>query len=53
VPEGDTVWLAAQRMHEALAGDVLVKSDFRVPSLATVDLSGGPSSRSSPAASTC
>ena len=40
MPEGDTVWLAGQRLHEALAGDVLVRSDFRVPSLATVDLSG-------------
>jgi endonuclease VIII len=40
VPEGDTVWLAGQRLHEALAGDVLRRSDFRVPSLATVDLAG-------------
>lgn len=40
MPEGDTVWLAAQRMHEALAGRVLTRSDFRVPQLATTDLSG-------------
>ena len=40
MPEGDTVWLAGKRLHEALAGDVLLRSDFRVPSLATVDLSG-------------
>jgi endonuclease VIII len=40
VPEGDTVWLAAKRMHEALAGEVLTRSDFRVPQLATVNLSG-------------
>ena len=40
MPEGDTVWLAGQRLHETLAGDVLVRSDFRVPSLATVDLAG-------------
>ncbi|TAL21373.1 MAG: Fpg/Nei family DNA glycosylase [Frankiales bacterium] len=40
MPEGDTVWLSAKRMHEALAGKVLTRSDFRVPSLATVDLSG-------------
>lgn len=40
MPEGDTVWLAAKRMHEALAGEVLRRSDFRVPALATVDLSG-------------
>jgi len=40
VPEGDTVWLAAQRMHQALAGRVLTRSDFRVPQLATTDLAG-------------
>ena len=40
MPEGDTVWLAAQRLHGALAGSTLVRSDFRVPQLATVDLSG-------------
>lgn len=40
MPEGDTVWLAAQRMHEALAGRQLTRSDFRVPALATVDLTG-------------
>lgn len=40
VPEGDTVWLAARRLHDALAGRTLASSDFRVPRLATVDLSG-------------
>ena len=40
MPEGDTVWLAAKRMHEAFAGEVLTTSDFRVPQLATTDLSG-------------
>ena len=40
MPEGDTVWLAAQRLHAALAGDVLLRSDFRVPQLAEADLSG-------------
>jgi len=40
VPEGDTVWLVARRLHEALAGGVLVHSDFRVPQLATTDLTG-------------
>ena len=40
MPEGDTVWLAARRMHDALAGDELTRTDFRVPSLATVDLAG-------------
>ena len=40
MPEGDTVWLAAKRMHEALAGRALTTSDFRVPALATADLVG-------------
>jgi len=40
VPEGDTVWLAARRMHQALAGRVLTTTDFRVPQLATADLTG-------------
>ena len=40
MPEGDTVWLAARRMHEALAGRPLARSDFRVPRYATVDLVG-------------
>ena len=40
MPEGDTVWLAGRRLHDALAGRPLTRSDFRVPQLATVDLSG-------------
>ncbi len=40
MPEGDVVWYTAQRLHEALAGQVLTKSDFRVPRYATVDLRG-------------
>jgi endonuclease-8 len=40
VPEGDVVWYTAQRLHEALAGQVLTLSDFRVPRYATVDLRG-------------
>ena len=40
MPEGDTVWLAARRLHEALSGQTLLRSDFRVPSLATTDLNG-------------
>ncbi len=40
MPEGDTVWLAAKRMHEAFAATVLRRSDFRIPQPATVDLSG-------------
>jgi len=40
VPEGDTVWLAAERMRAVLAGEVLTRTDFRVPQYATVDLRG-------------
>jgi endonuclease-8 len=40
MPEGDTVWQAARRLHDALAGDVLIRSDFRVPRYATADLTG-------------
>lgn len=38
MPEGDTVWLTARRLHEALGGRPLVHAELRVPSLATVDL---------------
>lgn len=38
--EGDTVFATAVRMHEALAGQVLRRTDFRVPRFATADLSG-------------
>ena len=40
MPEGDVVWNTARRLHEALAGRVLTRSDFRVPRYATVDLRG-------------
>ena len=40
MPEGDVVWSTARRLHEALAGQVLTRSDFRVPRYATVDLRG-------------
>ena len=40
MPEGDTVWRACKRLNQALAGQILVRTDFRVPSLATTDLSG-------------
>ncbi|OAA24758.1 endonuclease-8 [Frankia sp. EI5c] len=40
MPEGDTVWLTARRLDAALAGRSLLRTDFRVPSLATSDLSG-------------
>ncbi|MDQ4108921.1 MAG: DNA glycosylase, partial [Actinomycetota bacterium] len=38
--EGDTVFATAARMHDALAGRVLTRTDFRVPRFATADLSG-------------
>ncbi|WP_350346972.1 DNA-formamidopyrimidine glycosylase family protein [Agromyces sp. G08B096] len=40
MPEGDTVFHAAHRLHDALAGSTVVRSDFRVPAFATVDLAG-------------
>ena len=40
MPEGDVVWYTARRLHEALAGRTLTRSDFRVPGLATADLTG-------------
>ena len=40
MPEGDTVWLAAQRMNTALAGATLRRGELRVPQLAGVDLAG-------------
>ena len=42
MPEGDTVWRAARKLDRALSGQVLEVSDFRVPSLATVDVTGSP-----------
>ncbi|MCX4097268.1 DNA-formamidopyrimidine glycosylase family protein [Nocardia sp. alder85J] len=40
MPEGDTVYLAAARLRAALAGRELVRTDFRVPRYATLDLRG-------------
>jgi endonuclease VIII len=40
VPEGDVVWNTARRLDGALAGQVLTRSDFRVPRYATVSLTG-------------
>ncbi|MGW5738049.1 MULTISPECIES: Fpg/Nei family DNA glycosylase [Streptomyces] len=40
MPEGDTVHQAARRLHTALAGHTVTRSDLRVPKLATVDLTG-------------
>lgn len=40
MPEGDTVWNTARVLERALMGRVLTGSDFRVPQLATEDLTG-------------
>jgi endonuclease VIII len=40
VPEGDTVWRTALHLDRALSGSVLIATDFRVPDLATLDLTG-------------
>jgi endonuclease-8 len=40
MPEGDTVWLTAHRLHQALAGREVTVFDLRVPALATSDLRG-------------
>lgn len=42
MPEGDTVFRTARRLHDALAGDEVVRFDIRVPGSATADLSGEP-----------
>ncbi len=40
MPEGDTVWRACRQLHRVLAGRTLTRAEFRVPTLATTDLSG-------------
>lgn len=40
MPEGDVVWLTARKLHDALSGRELTRSDFRVPRYATTDLRG-------------
>ncbi|HET6211361.1 MAG TPA: DNA-formamidopyrimidine glycosylase family protein [Micromonosporaceae bacterium] len=40
MPEGDTVWNTAHAVNRALAGQQLTGTDFRVPQLATTNLSG-------------
>ncbi|MFD6751983.1 DNA-formamidopyrimidine glycosylase family protein [Micromonospora gifhornensis] len=40
MPEGDTVWNTARVLARALTGARLTGSDFRVPQLATTDLTG-------------
>ena len=40
MPEGDSVYHAARMLDAKLSGQVITRSDFRIPSLATRDLSG-------------
>lgn len=40
MPEGNTVWLTARTLRNALAGKRLVTADIRTPALATADISG-------------
>jgi endonuclease-8 len=40
VPEGDTVWNTARLVGKAIAGERIVRGDFRVPQLAGADLTG-------------
>jgi endonuclease-8 len=40
MPEGDTVWRSCQRLNQVLAGRTLTRCEFRVPALATTDLTG-------------
>ena len=40
MPEGDAVLRTAQRLDRALTGQVLTRSDIRVPRYATADLTG-------------
>lgn len=40
MPEGDTVYLAARRLDDALGGSRIESSQFLMPSLATADVSG-------------
>ncbi|MEO7236794.1 MAG: DNA-formamidopyrimidine glycosylase family protein, partial [Lapillicoccus sp.] len=40
MPEGDTVFRTAARLHQALAGAPLTTSDLRWPELSTLDFRG-------------
>ncbi|MEN2738312.1 DNA-formamidopyrimidine glycosylase family protein [Microbacterium sp. X-17] len=40
MPEGDTVFRTAQRLHEALAGRAVTRFEIRVPRAAAADLTG-------------
>lgn len=40
MPEGDNVYRTARLLRDALEGEMLTGSDFRVPAFATLDLAG-------------
>jgi endonuclease-8 len=40
MPEGDTVWRTATRLHQALAAKPIVEADLRWPGISTADLTG-------------
>lgn len=40
MPEGDTVLVAAGRLDNAMAGETLTRTEFRVPRFAAVDMAG-------------
>ncbi len=40
MPEGGTVWRVCRWLHAVLAGQVLTRTEFRVPKLAGTDLGG-------------
>ena len=40
MPEGDTVWRTAHRLHAALADKPIVEADLRWPEISTADLTG-------------
>lgn len=42
MPEGDTVWRTARRLHAVFAGQVLTRCDLRWPGASTFDSSGTP-----------
>ena len=43
MPEGDTVWRTAHRLHAVFAGHALTVCDLRWPGISTVDLTGATS----------
>lgn len=40
MPEGDTVWRTAKRLHQVFTGEPLTRCDLRWPELSTIDFTG-------------